>query len=94
MITFATRAVADEWWRAVSTSTNTKYSDSIRRVTPQFFTHDTNQAIAPNSLTDVQVASQFLGKVFFTLLSDRDGPVRVFPVLPPPDTEDHVSGNL
>jgi hypothetical protein len=89
---FASRAVADEWWRAVSTSTNTKYSDSIRRVTPQFYTHDTNQANASNSITDVQVASKFLGKVFFTLLQDRDG--RVLSIIPSPDFADHVSGNL
>jgi len=92
LITFASRAVADEWWRAVSTSTNTKYSDSIRRVTPHFYTHDTNQANASKSITDAQVASKFLGKMFFTLLPDRDG--RALSVIPAQDITDHVSGNF
>lgn len=58
---FASRAFAGEWCRVVSTSTNTKYSDSVRRVAPQFFTHDVSNA---SSITDTQVASSFFGKVF------------------------------
>ncbi|KAG0699847.1 hypothetical protein DFH29DRAFT_27649 [Suillus ampliporus] len=92
VIVFASRTVADEWWRAVSTSTNTKYSDSVRRVTPQFFTHDINQANAAYSINDTQVASRFLGKVFFTLLPDRDG--HAMSIIPPSDFADHVSGNF
>lgn len=86
---FASRAVADEWWRAVSTSANTNYSDSIRRVAPQFFTHDVNKANATTSTTDAQVASSFFGKVFFTHLSNNSG-LSVIPIL---DFADHVSGN-
>ncbi|KAG1773857.1 hypothetical protein EDD22DRAFT_3860 [Suillus occidentalis] len=85
---FVSRAVADEWWRAVSTSANTKYSDSVRRVAPQFFTHDANKANAATSTTDAQVASSFSGKVFFTLLAISGG-LSVIPVL---DFVDHVSG--
>ncbi|KAG1753678.1 uncharacterized protein EDB91DRAFT_1077399 [Suillus paluster] len=92
VIVFASRTVADEWWRAVSTSTNTKYSDSVRRVTSQFFTHDINQANAAYSINDAQVASRFLGKVFFTLLPERDDG-RVLSVIPSSDFADHVSGN-
>lgn len=87
---FASRAVADEWWRGVSTSTNTKYSDSIRRVAPQFFTHDVSKASAASSITDTQVASSFFGKVFFRLLPSDVG----FSVIPILDLVDHVSGNL
>lgn len=86
---FASRAVADEWWRAVSTSTNTRYSDSVRRVAPQFFTHDASKANAASSITDTQVASSFFGKVFFTLLPNKCG-LSVIPIL---DFADHVSGN-
>ncbi|KAG7088210.1 hypothetical protein E1B28_012227 [Marasmius oreades] len=91
LIVFATRAVADEWWRAVSTSTNLLYSNSIVRVTPQFYTHDPSRAVIAYSITDPSVAKQFLGKVIFTLLNDRDG--RVFPVIesgPEPIT-DYIS---
>ncbi|KAG1780366.1 hypothetical protein EV702DRAFT_775979 [Suillus placidus] len=86
---FASRAVADEWWRAVSTSANTKYSDSVRRVAPQFFTHNTIKANAASSTTDTQVASAFFGKVFFTPLPNNGG-LSVIPIL---DFADHVSGN-
>lgn len=85
---FANRAVADEWWRAISTSANTNYSDTVRRVAPQFFTHDVRKANAAASTTDTQVASAFFGKVFFTLLPN-DG-LSVIPIL---DFVDHVSGN-
>jgi hypothetical protein len=91
VIAFASCSVADDWWRAVSTSSNTKYSDSVKRVNPQFYTHDTNQANASNSLNDSTVASGFLGLVFFTLLPDRDG--RALSVIPPQDCTDNVSGN-
>jgi hypothetical protein len=87
---FANRAVADEWWRAVSTSANTKYSDSVRRVAPQFFTHDVSKANVASSITDTQVASSFSGKVFFTLLPNNGG-LSVIPIL---DFADHISGNL
>lgn len=83
---FASRAVAGEWCRAVSTSTNTKYSDSVRRVAPQFFTYDVSKA---SSITDTQVASSFFGKVFFTLLPNNGG-LSIIPIL---DFADHVSGN-
>ncbi|KAG2159028.1 uncharacterized protein EDB93DRAFT_439638 [Suillus bovinus] len=87
---FASRAVADEWWRAVSTSANTKYSDSIRRVAPQFFIHDNSKADPASYITDSQVASGFFGKVFFTRLPSNVG-LSVIPIL---DLVDHVSGNL
>ncbi|KAG1901074.1 uncharacterized protein F5891DRAFT_1187772 [Suillus fuscotomentosus] len=70
VIIFASRAVADEWWRAVSTSTVSSFVNSVQRVNAQFYTHNVNLANAVNSLTTNGVATQFLGKVFFTLLND------------------------
>ncbi|KAL0070457.1 hypothetical protein AAF712_002289 [Marasmius tenuissimus] len=78
---FATRVVADEWWGAVFTSTNLLYSNSIVRVTPQFYTHDTTRANIAYSVTDASAAKQFLGKVIFTLLPDHDE--RAFPLIKP-----------
>ncbi|KAG1814935.1 hypothetical protein EV424DRAFT_1412718 [Suillus variegatus] len=90
VITFASRAVADEWWRAVSTST-TGFANGIRRVDAQFYTHETRLAHAPDSLTTAGVATQFLGKVFFTLLNDSD--YRGLNIIPPLDHfVDHISG--
>jgi hypothetical protein len=92
VIVFASRAVADEWWRAVSTSSVVSFTNSIRRVNAQFYTHDVNQANAANSLTTTGVATQFLGQVFFTLLNDLGG--RDLSIIPSPDHfADHISGN-
>ncbi|KAG1775108.1 hypothetical protein EV702DRAFT_1269642 [Suillus placidus] len=90
-IVFASRAVADEWWHAVSTSAIVKFSDSIRRVNAQFYTHDVGQANAADSLTVNGVATQFLGKVFFTLLDDLGG--RQLSIIPPLHFADHISEN-
>ncbi|KAG2155235.1 uncharacterized protein EDB93DRAFT_1247723 [Suillus bovinus] len=93
LITFASRAVADEWWRAVSTS-NTSFKDGIQRVDAQFYTHNTGLANAPDSLTTTGVATQFLGKVFFTLLNDLNLGSRGLNIIPPLDHfVDHISGN-
>jgi len=78
----------------VSTSTNVQYSGSIKRVNSTFYTHDTRQANIANTVTDAQVAGQFLGTVFFTLLTDREGGTRVLSVIPADDLADHVSGNF
>ncbi|KAG1838933.1 hypothetical protein DFJ58DRAFT_749168 [Suillus subalutaceus] len=93
VIVFASRAVADDWWRAVSTSSVVKFTESIRRVNAQFYTHDVNLANAANSLTTTGVATQFLGKVFFTLQYDLGG--RILSIIPPLDNNfvDHISGN-
>lgn len=88
---FASRSVADEWWRAVSTSSNAAYSSTVRRVTPQFYLHDPNQANIALSITNATVAADFLNSVFFTLLPDRDG--RSLNVIPSVDFTDNISGN-
>ncbi|KAG2106561.1 uncharacterized protein F5147DRAFT_653806 [Suillus discolor] len=93
VITFANRAVADEWWRAVSTST-TGFANGIQRVDAQFYTHETHLAHTPDSLTTAGVATQFLGKVFFTLLNDLNMNHRGLNIIPPLDHfVDHISGN-
>ncbi|KAG2139854.1 uncharacterized protein EDB93DRAFT_1090063 [Suillus bovinus] len=92
VITFASRAVADEWWRAVSTSAITSFVNSIQRVNAQFYTHNPGLANAPDSLTTNGVATQFLGKVFFTLENDLGG--RGLSIIPPLDNStENISGN-
>ncbi|KAI0089191.1 hypothetical protein BDY19DRAFT_906102 [Irpex rosettiformis] len=93
LIVFASRTVADEWWRAVSTSTVPNYATTIRRVTPQYYTYNAGLANIATTITTAGVAQQFLGTVFFTLLNDRDG--RILSVIPPltGDVADHINGN-
>ncbi|KAI5818060.1 hypothetical protein BZA77DRAFT_386425 [Pyronema omphalodes] len=92
IITFASRAVADEWWRAVQDSISDSYKTfaDIKRVTPQFYTHKPSVGNIPNTVIDAKCAPKFLGKVFFTLLNDHDG--RILSIAPPIDVTDHVSG--
>ncbi|KDQ16516.1 hypothetical protein BOTBODRAFT_144598 [Botryobasidium botryosum FD-172 SS1] len=91
LIVFASRSVADEWWRAVNGS-GTAYATSVNRVTPQFYTHNPGTAIIANTVNDPKVASAFLNKVFFTLLNDRDG--RILSIIPEQEYTDPASGNL
>lgn len=95
LITFASRKVADQWWRAVTDSVANGYSrfSTITRVSPQFYTH--NPYVEAGSIfetvNDEKVAKKLLGKVLFTLLVDRDG--RTPSVAPVLNYTDHVSGN-
>jgi hypothetical protein len=91
LITFASRGVADEWWRAVSTTTVVKFSESIQRVNAQFYTYNMARARISDSLATNGVATQFSNKMFFTLLDDESG--RHLSVIPSPDFADHISGN-
>jgi hypothetical protein len=93
LIVFASREVADEWWRAVTTANggSNKFVQSLTRINPEFYTHDSGIANISTTLTD-PLGSQFRDKVIFTLLNDRDG--RIFNVAPPQYITDHVSGNL
>ncbi|KAG1790391.1 uncharacterized protein HD556DRAFT_1528969 [Suillus plorans] len=92
VITFASREVADEWWRAVSTSAVTSFVTSVQRVNAQFYTHNVSLANAANSLTTTGVATEFLGKVFFTLQNDLAG--RGLSIIPRLEyCADHISGN-
>ena len=91
LIVFANRSVADEWWRAVSTSSNNYVACHIKRVTPQLYTHEPAAANVAATITTAGVATQFLGRVIFTLLPDRDG--RAINVIPVQNITDHISGN-
>ena len=91
LIVFATRAIADEWWRAVSTSSVSRFPASIRRITPHFYTHDPGRAHIADALKTPKVATQFVGRVFMTLLDDRGG--RQMHPIPSSLTTDHISGN-
>jgi hypothetical protein len=95
MIVFANRATADEWWRAVTDSVAAGYNKfvEVKRLSPQFYPYnpDVNDGHIPQTLTDSRVAARFLGRVFFTLLNDRDVPdLSIAPVL---NYVDHISGN-
>ncbi|KAL0064185.1 hypothetical protein AAF712_008907 [Marasmius tenuissimus] len=92
LIVFASRAVADEWWRAVSTSPDTAYSSKITRVTPQFYTHAEGGNII-DSISMDNVAKDFVDLVVFTLLDDRNG--RTFSMIPqgPDPITDYISYN-
>ncbi|CCM01723.1 uncharacterized protein FIBRA_03788 [Fibroporia radiculosa] len=92
VIVFASRAVADEWWRTVSTSSNPSYVSSVQRINPQFYTHNPNIANIAYSIITANVAPAFLGKVFFTLIVDRDG--RTLSTIPVQNVTDHVSGDF
>lgn len=78
----------------IQASTVSSFVNSVQRVNAQFYTHNVNLANAANSLTTNGVATQFLGKVFFTLLNDLGG--RGSSIIPPLDhfeIADHISGN-
>ena len=95
MMVFANRATSDEWWRAVTDSVAAGYNKfvEVKRISPQFYTHnpDVNKAYISDTLTDTRVAARFLGRVFFTLLNDRDA--RDLSIAPPLNYVDHISGN-
>ncbi|KAG2065953.1 hypothetical protein BDR04DRAFT_1082530 [Suillus decipiens] len=89
MIVFASRAVADEWWRAVSTPNVGNFASSVQRVNAQFYTHDVSQVNAASSLTTAGVANQFLGKMFFMAIqSNLSSELCIIPSF---DFVDHIS---
>ena len=95
MIVFVNRATADEWWRAVTDSVAAGYNRfvEVKRLSPQFYTYNplVNEGKLLATLTDDRVATRFLGRVFFTLLNERDGcDLSIAPVL---NYTDHISGN-
>lgn len=90
MIIFASYAVADEWWR-VSTSSIVGFSDSVRHVSAQFYTHDMGQASAVDLLTMNGVAIQLLVQVFFCVAGRPSG--RNLSTIPSSDCANNISGN-
>jgi len=95
LITFANRDTADEWWRAVTDSVASGYKRfaGVQRVSHQFYIHnpDIDDGNIMKTLEDERCAKKFLGRVFFTLLNDRDG--RVIDPAPVLNYTDYVSGN-
>ena len=95
MIAFLNRATADEWWRAIADSVAAGYKkfEAMKRISPQFYTHDSrvNDSYIDYTFTDDRVAAKLSGCVFFTLLNDQDHPeLSMAPVL---NYVDHISGN-
>jgi len=92
MITFATRDVADTWFRAVTDSVAGGYQTyaAVQRVTPQFYTHNPGVGNIALTITDARVALNLRGQIFFTLLNDRDG--RILSTIPIQTYTDHISG--
>jgi len=97
LITFASRAVADEWWRAITLSIGrgyTRFSHVIRH-SAQFYSFNNRIAQIFETLTDSNVTvegSNLLSKVFFTLLDDRNG--RVVCPAPVLNYTEHRSGKM
>lgn len=92
LIIFATRDVADEWWRAIQTAAanNVKGWSTVSRVTPQLYTHKPGTKQIRESIVEKDVASKLSSKIFFQLLNDRDG--RLVDIIPTQYTKDHISG--
>ncbi|KAF8970201.1 hypothetical protein BDZ97DRAFT_130909 [Flammula alnicola] len=94
VIIFASRAVADEWWRAVSTTSIDILKDNIKRVTPQFYTHNANQWNFYNFFGDYrlkEISDKFRGKMFLVLENDRVG--RGITIIPTQPIVDRASGD-
>ncbi|KDR78032.1 hypothetical protein GALMADRAFT_155058 [Galerina marginata CBS 339.88] len=77
LITFLNASVADQWWRAVTDSVAGGYTRfaGVKRLSNQWYTHNpnVNAGNISETVNDVKAANSFLGKVFFTLIVDRDG---------------------
>ena len=95
VIVFVDRPTADEWWRAVTDSVAAGYTrfDGVKRLSPQWYLHnpDISAGNISATITDDRVATKFLGRVFFTLLNDRDA--RILSISPILNFVDHISGN-
>jgi len=94
VIIFSSREVADEWWRAVSTSEITQLKDYFQRITPQFYNHDQYQWNFLDFFTDLRVktvSDLFRGKMFMVLENDRGG--RGITIVPPQCIVDYTSGS-
>jgi hypothetical protein len=93
LMIFASRSVADEWWRSVSKGGHGALANSVSRITPQFYNHIPDQFDIRNFFTDQKVnaiSNPFRGKVFFSLLNNRGG--RTMDIVPTQPVTDHVNG--
>jgi len=94
VIIFASRELADEWWRAVSTSDIAILKNNIKRVTPQFYTHNTRQWNFHTFFTDYRVqtiSDKFRGKMFLVLENTHNG--RGITIIPTQTVVDRSSGD-
>ncbi|KAK0628339.1 hypothetical protein B0T17DRAFT_150669 [Bombardia bombarda] len=87
VITFANRAVADEWWRAITdiAKTDSNYVN-ITRVTPQLYNYDYSKINIATTISNANKAQSFYDRVFFTPFS---GALSIIPLI---DITDHISG--
>lgn len=93
LITFSSRKIADEWWRAVSDSVAGGYRRfaNVDRVSMQWYTHDpSGHGNIFETVNDDRCALKFRGQVMFTLLMDRGG--RNLSIAPVLNYVDHKSG--
>ncbi|KAG9026745.1 hypothetical protein FRB95_008517 [Tulasnella sp. JGI-2019a] len=82
LITFATRDVADTWFRAVTDSVAKGYNkfDGVKRISMQFYSF--NHHIL-DTVTDPKVAAALHDQVFFTFLNAQDRRVTsTAPIIP------------
>ena len=94
IIIFASREIADEWWRDVSTSQISQLKGNIQRITPQFYNHHPAQWNFMNFFTDPNlkpIADKFRGKMFIVLENDRNG--RGITIIPLQCIVDNASGS-
>ncbi|TGO44230.1 hypothetical protein BCON_0567g00020 [Botryotinia convoluta] len=86
VITFTTRDVADEWWRAITDAAKTdqQYKE-ITRVTIQHYTYSNSKINIASTITPPNKAQSFYDKVFFTPFSGS------LSVIPTRTLTDHVS---
>ena len=91
IIAFASRAVADEWWRAVSTSNIPSLQNGIYCITPHLYAYDAHQ-FALNNIFDTPelqaISDNFRGKMY--AVEDGSPSITIIPTEP---IVDHVSGN-
>ena len=89
---FSSRAVADEWWRALSTCKSAKLRDSVRRIGPQFYTHAPLLANVATSLSDKDGTPEFMDKMSFNLLRNTEERLSTFSIIPTDTSRDRISG--
>ncbi|KAG8997445.1 hypothetical protein FRB94_007643 [Tulasnella sp. JGI-2019a] len=93
LITFATRDIADTWYRSVTDSVAAGFKKfaNVKRVSLQFYTFDNDEGNIRETITDSKVAPALHGQVFFTLLNDRDQ--RILSMIPVLNYRDHINGD-
>lgn len=93
---FASRDVADEWWRFISTlkpnDPNERFSRSIKRINPYLYTHDSVIGNIYDIATNPAIFPEYNSKMLLNLLPNSNASVDISPILPE-DVTDNVSGD-